>query len=101
MFIDWMSKHSAEWAGAGMVPARKSVRESAQVSKTTQAPIVEEIAQMRFLPPVPGLRRHPGQTLEIAVADAILGKQKPEAALKEAAAKATKLMEANQKKYGA
>ena len=101
VFIDWMSKKSAEWAGAGMVPARKSVRESAQVSKTTQAPIVEEIAQMKFLPPIPGLPDISGQTLEIAVADAILGKQKPDAALKDAAAKATKLMQANKKKYEA
>jgi multiple sugar transport system substrate-binding protein len=101
VFIDWMSKHSADWAGAGMVPARKSVRESAQVSKTTQAPIVEEIAQMKFLPAIPGLPDISGQTLEIAVADAILGKQKPDAALKDAAAKATKLMAANKKKYEA
>jgi multiple sugar transport system substrate-binding protein len=101
VFIDWMSKKSAEWAGAGMVPARKSVRESAQVSQTTQAPIVEQIAQMKFLPPIPGLPDISGQTLEIAVADAILGKQKPDAALKDAAAKATKLMQANKKKYEA
>ena len=101
VFIDWMSKKSAEWAGAGMVPARKSVRESAQVGKTTPAPIVEEIAQMKFLPPIPGLPDISGQTLEIAVADAILGKQKPDAALKDAAAKATKLMQANKKKYEA
>ena len=58
VFIDWMSKKSAEWAGAGMVPARKSVRESAQVSQTTQAPIVEEIAQMKFLPADPRPARH-------------------------------------------
>jgi multiple sugar transport system substrate-binding protein len=101
VFIDWMSKKSADWAGAGMVPARKSVRESAQVTKTTQAPIVEEIAQMKFLPAIPGLPDISGQTLEIAVADAILGKQKPDVALKDAAAKATKLMQANKKKYEA
>jgi multiple sugar transport system substrate-binding protein len=41
------------------------------------------------------------QTLEIAVANAILGKQQPAAALKDAASKATKLMQANQKKFGA
>ncbi|MDQ1666164.1 MAG: multiple sugar transport system substrate-binding protein [Actinomycetota bacterium] len=101
VFIDWMSKKSAEWAGAGMVPARKSVRESAQVQETTQAPIAAEIAQMKFLPPVPGLGDVQAQTLEIAVADAILGKQAPAAALSSAASKATKLMEANQKKFGA
>ena len=56
---------------------------------------------MHFLPPVPGLGDVQAETLEIAVDDAVLGKQTPEAALKEAAAKATKLMQANQKKYGA
>lgn len=100
-FIDWMSKHSAEWAGAGMVPARKSVRETAKVQDTTQAPIAEQISSLRFLPPVPGLGDVQAQTLEIAVADAVLGKKQPAAALKDAATQATKLMEANSKKFGA
>jgi len=100
-FIDWMSKKSADWAGAGMIPARKSVRESAQVAETTQAPIAAEIAQMKFLPPVPGLGDVQAQTLEIAVADAVLGKTPPAQALQDAAAKASQLMEANKAKFGA
>ena len=100
MFIDWLSKKSGDWAGAGMVPARKSVRESAAVKDTTQAPIAAQIDQMRFLPPVPGLGDVQAQTLEIAVADAVLGKSKPADALKSAASKATQLMEENKKKYG-
>jgi multiple sugar transport system substrate-binding protein len=100
VFIDWMSKHSADWAGAGMVPARKSVRESAKVTDTTQGPIAAEIADLHFLPPIPGLGDAQAQTLEIAVADSILGKQKPAAALKAAASKCTKLMEANKAKFG-
>ena len=40
---------------------------------------------MRFLPPVPGLGDVQAQTLEIAVADAVLGKQQPADALKDAA----------------
>lgn len=101
VFLDWMSKKSAEWAGAGMIPARKSVRDTAAVTGATQGPIAKEIAQMKFLPPVPGLGDVQAQTLEIAVANAILGKQQPAAALKDAAGKATKLMQANQKKFGA
>lgn len=100
-FLDWMSKHSAEWAGAGMVPARKSVRETAKVQDTTQGPIAAQIATLKFLPPVPGLGDVQAQTLEIAVADAVLGKQQPAAALKSAASKASQLMEANKKKFGA
>ena len=100
VFLDWMSKKSAEWAGAGMVPARKSVRETPEVTGSSQGPIAKEIAQMKFLPPVPGLGDVQAQTLEIAVANAVLGKQQPAAALKDAAGKATKLMQANQKKFG-
>jgi multiple sugar transport system substrate-binding protein len=101
VFIDWMSKHSADWAGAGMVPARKSVRDSAAVKDATQGPIAAQIDKLRFLPPVPGLGDVQAQTLEIAVADAVLGKRQPADALKTAASKATKLMEENKKKFGA
>jgi len=100
VFIDWISKHSAEWAGAGMVPARKSIRESAEVQNSPQGPIAKQIENLRFLPPVPGLGDVQAQTLEIAVANAVLGKQDPATALKEQAAKATKLMEDNKKKFG-
>jgi multiple sugar transport system substrate-binding protein len=101
VFIDWMSKKSAEWAGAGMIPARKSVRETPAVTSSVQGPIAKQIDHLRFLPPIPGLGDAQAQTLEIAVADGVLGKRKPDQALKEEAAKATKLMEANRKKYGA
>ncbi len=99
-FIDWISKKSAEWAQAGMVPARKSVRETPQVQQSTQAPIAAQIDKLRFLPPVPGLGDVQAQTLEIAVAEAVLGKTEPAAALKDQAGKATKLMQANLKKFG-
>lgn len=99
-FIDWMSKHSGDWAGAGMIPARKSVRDSADVTKSTQAPVAAKIDAMHFLPPIPGVADISGQTIEIAVADAVLGKQSPKDALASAAKKATAQMEANKKKYG-
>jgi len=101
VFIDWMSRKSAEWAGAGMVPARKSVRETDAVKNSTQGPIAAEIDNLRFLPPIPGVGDVQAQTLEIAVADAVLGKRPPAEALKVEAAKASKLMEANKKKFGA
>ena len=100
VFIDWMSKQSAEWAGAGMVPARKWIRESSEVTSSTQAPIAEAIDTMHFLPPVPGLGDVQAQTLEIAVNEATLLKRSPSDALKDAAAKATTAMEENLKKYG-
>jgi len=100
VFIDWMSKKSAEWAGAGMIPARKTVRESADVTAMTQAPVAEKIDTMKFLPPIPGLGDVQAQTLEIAVNEATLLNRSPADALKDAAAKATSAMQANLKKYG-
>jgi multiple sugar transport system substrate-binding protein len=50
---------------------------------------------------VPGLGDVQAQTLEIAVADAVLGKQTQQEALKSAAKKATGQMQANKKKFGA
>jgi multiple sugar transport system substrate-binding protein len=100
VFVDWISKHSAQWAGAGMVPARKSIRETPEVQDAPQGSIAKQIQNLRFLPPVPGLGDVQAQTLEIAVANAVLGKQDPAAALKDAAAKATQLMVANKAKFG-
>ena len=101
VFIDWISKKSAEWAGAGMVPARKSVRETEAVQSSVQGPIAKEIDKLKFLPPIPGVGDVQAQTLEIAVADAVLGKRQPAEALKAEAAKASKVMQANLKKFGA
>jgi multiple sugar transport system substrate-binding protein len=84
-----------------MIPARKSVRETAAVTNSTQGPIAKDITVLKFLPPIPGLGDVQSQTLEIAVSNAVLGKQTPAAALKDAAGKASKLMEANKKKFGA
>jgi multiple sugar transport system substrate-binding protein len=83
-----------------MIPARKSVRDTAAVVNAPQGPIAKQIENLRFLPPIPGVGDVQSQTLEIAVANAVLLKQAPDAALKEAAAKATKLMEANKAKFG-
>jgi multiple sugar transport system substrate-binding protein len=101
VFIDWISKKSAEWAGAGMVPARKSVRETDAVKNSMQGPIAEQIDNLHFLPPIPGVGDVQAQTLELAVADAVLGKRQPADALKTEASKASQLMEANKKKFGA
>ena len=84
-----------------MIPARNSVRESADVTSSTQAPIAEQIDNMRFLPPIPGVGEVQTQTLEIAVNEATLMKRSPEEALKDAATKASSAMQDNLKKYGA
>ncbi len=101
VFIGYMSKNSAEWAGAGMIPARGSIREGSAVQQSTQAPVAGQIANMKFLPPIPGVGDVTAQTMEIAVNQAVLLKQAPAEALQSAARKADQLMEENRKKFGA
>jgi len=100
VFIDWMSKKSAVWAGSGLIPARKSIREDVQVTESTQGPIAQKIDTMHFLPPVPGLGDVQAQTLEIAVNEAVLGKSSPQDALSKAATAASSAMQDNLKKFG-
>jgi multiple sugar transport system substrate-binding protein len=100
VFIAWMSEHSAEWAQSGMIPARASVREEGALDGLVHAPIAEQIDNMRFLPPIPGLGSVQAETLEVAVANGVLGKQTPEEALKTEAQKATQLMEKNLEQFG-
>ncbi len=100
VFIAWMSEHSADWAGAGMIPARESERTGGALDGMPQQPIAEQIDTMRFLPPVPGIGTVQTETLEVAVADGVLGEQSPEEAMSEAADRATQLMEENLASFG-
>ncbi|PFG41494.1 multiple sugar transport system substrate-binding protein [Isoptericola jiangsuensis] len=100
VFVAWMSEHSGDWAQAGMIPARESVRSSGVLDGTVQQPIADAIDTMRFLPPVPGLGTIQSETLEVAVADGVLGTRPPETALTEESARATSLMEENLARFG-
>jgi multiple sugar transport system substrate-binding protein len=99
-FIGWMSEQSAAWSKAGMIPARNSAREEAAFTGSKQYVLNDYLENVHFLPPVPGLGDVQPQTLEIAVNEAVLQKTSPEEALSKAAKNATKLMEANQQKFG-
>ena len=98
VFLAWLSENSAEWAGSAMIPARESEREGA--ADLAQAPIAEVIDAMHFLPPVPGLGGVQAESLEPAVADAVLGEAPPADALGSAASKANQLMERNREQFG-
>ena len=100
VFIGWMSDQSAEWAGSGMIPARKSVRDAGALDGLKQASIAEKIDSMRFLPAVPGIGAVQAEALEPAIADATLGKATPEDALTKAADQATELMATNLESFG-
>ncbi|MCW2742787.1 MAG: transporter substrate-binding protein [Blastococcus sp.] len=99
VFIAWMSEHSADWAGSGMIPARESVRADA-VKGLPQEVIADQIGNMRFLPPVPGLGGVQAEALEPAVANGVLGEADPAESLKSAASKANQLMQRNRESFG-
>jgi multiple sugar transport system substrate-binding protein len=100
VFLNWISTKSLEWAKGGQVPARNSVRESAEFKALKeQATLATQIDDLHFPPAVAGI----GDAMpefDKALNLAVLGTKDPKAALSEAAGRATKILEANKKKYG-
>jgi multiple sugar transport system substrate-binding protein len=102
VFINWISEHSEEWAKAGQVPARNSVRDSQAFQSLQWQPVfAEEISYVNFTPPVPGIADVYTGSLDPAINEAVLLKKEPRAALDEAASKADQLLEENKQKYQA
>jgi len=102
VFINWISQKSAEWAKAGQVPARKSVRESQEFqSLQEQSQFAKQIDYVTFVPAVPGIADVQPTTFDVAVNEAVLLNKEPKAALDEAAQKADQILEENQQKYQA
>ena len=99
-FLQFLVENSAAWAAAGMIPARSQARETPEFRQSPQATIAEVIPSMRFLPPVPAVGEVQTQTLETAVANAVLGRADPRAALRAAAEQATAIMQGNLRKFG-
>jgi multiple sugar transport system substrate-binding protein len=99
-FIDYISKKSVEWAGAGMIPARNSAREDPSFAQQTQATVAKQVDAMHFLPSVPGIGDVGFQSIEQAVNKATLLQQTPKEALDQATNVANKLLAENRKKFG-
>lgn len=100
VFLNWISQQSLNWADAGMVPARNSVRELPEFQeKGAVLEFAKQLDYVRFAPPVPGAADQRPEW-NIAVSKAMLGKQDVAAALAEGGQKANKILAANQKKYG-
>ncbi|SDR84052.1 ABC transporter substrate-binding protein [Microlunatus soli] len=100
VFLNWLSKHSLDWADAGQVPARNDVRENAKFAD--KGPVVDFAKQLdyiHFTPPVPGITDCLVDWAP-AVNAAMLGKKETKAALEAAQAKGNKILEQNKKKYG-
>ena len=101
-FLAYLSENSLEWAKGGQIPARNSVRESEEFKALeVQSTLAEQLDYVIFPPTVPGIADVTAPTWEQAVNEVVLGKAKPEEALKAAAGKADKLLEDNKKKYSA
>jgi multiple sugar transport system substrate-binding protein len=98
-FVRYLTEQSAAWSGAGMIPARNDARETQEFQSSPQAALAAAVPDMRFLPAVPGVPDVQVQTLEIAVSNAILGRESPEEALTSAADRATELLQANLDKF--
>ncbi|MGW0550449.1 extracellular solute-binding protein [Streptomyces altiplanensis] len=98
-FIDYMSERSTEWAKAGMIPARNSVREDPAVAGLPQVALAEDVNAFRFLPALPGVGDVQAKALELAVQQAVLKKAGPARALRDGVATANKLLAENKKKY--
>jgi multiple sugar transport system substrate-binding protein len=102
VFINWISQQSIEWAKAGQIPARNSVRESEEFQNLEeQSQFAKEVPYVHFVPPVPGIGDVQPTTFDQAVNEAVLLKKEPKAALDEAAARADQLLEENRQKYQA
>jgi len=102
VFINWISQRSIEWAKAGQVPARKSVRNSQEFGQLQeQAQFADQLSYLHFLPAVPGIGDVVTIALEPAINEAVLMRQEPKAALDEAASKADQFLEENRQKYQA
>jgi multiple sugar transport system substrate-binding protein len=102
VFINWISQNSLDWAKAGQIPARASVRDSQEFQNLQpQATLAEQIPNLNFVPPVPGIGDVQPTTFEQAVNEAVLLRRSPEEALDAAAERADQLLEENRQKYQA
>jgi multiple sugar transport system substrate-binding protein len=99
VFLNWISQQSLEWAKGGQVPARNSVRESAEFQALTdQAELAKQIDYLVFAPAIPGIG-DAGAEFDKAVNEITLGMKDVATSLNAAAERANKILAANAKKY--
>jgi multiple sugar transport system substrate-binding protein len=98
-FIKWMIEHSQEWAGAGMIPAYNPARNSKEFTSMPQAALAPQVENFQYMPSIPGIGDVNAQTLELAVSEAILGRQTPQASLDQQAARADDILASNAEKF--
>lgn len=101
VFINWIGENSAEWAEAGQVPARESVRETQAFQRLKEQTVfAEELAYVHFSPKLPGFDDIDRNALGPALNQALLLTKEPEAALDEANERANQLLKESRETYG-
>ncbi|MGV8845245.1 ABC transporter substrate-binding protein [Tessaracoccus sp.] len=99
VFINWISEQSLAWAEAGQVPARNSVRDSAEFKALKeQAELATQIDDLHFPPTIPGIGDCFAE-FEKAFNAVLLSGTDPAKALEDSAKRAQKILEDNAKKY--
>lgn len=99
VFINWVSQQSIAWAEGGQIPARNSVRESAEFEALPEQSILaEQVDYLHFPPAVPGIS-DVFADFDQALNEAVLLTKEPAEALQQAADRATKKLEENRSKY--
>ena len=100
VFINWIGENSAEWAEAGQVPARESVRETqAFQSLKEQNVFAEELPYVHFSPKLPGFDDIDRNALAPALNQALLLTKEPKSALDEANERANELLKESRETY--
>jgi multiple sugar transport system substrate-binding protein len=100
VFINWIGENSAEWAEAGQVPARESVRETqAFQSLKEQNVFAEELPYVHFSPKLPGFDDIDRNALAPALNQALLLTKEPKSALDEANERANQLLKESRETY--
>jgi multiple sugar transport system substrate-binding protein len=104
-WINWLSMNSVEWAKAGQVPARNSVRESAELGEVAApiAAVAPAAAEAIILPQVPELEGALWGQFGPVVDGVLLG-QTPtsdiQSALDQAAGSSQQIIDENAERYG-
>jgi multiple sugar transport system substrate-binding protein len=96
--IDFVT-NSPSWAEAGMVLARKSAREQEAFRKLPAAALAEEISYVRFPRSVAGLADVRESTLDLAIQQALSGRQPVRQALDDSVSRANELLADNREKF--
>ena len=98
VFFNWISENSLQWAEAGQIPARTSVRQSDEFQNLEpQTTFAEQLDYVQFLPPLPGIGDAQSE-FEDGFNQAIL--QRDPGALQQSADRATRLLERAAEQFG-